>query len=152
MKKFLLVAFFLVGTSINTFPAVSIATIERAFLLNQVSLLKNILPEEQYLSLSFPPPLSFSDTFSPEQTYLIFSHIFSRFKTQEFYSIHLYTLKTPGAAILKTRWAFQDKQTNKRYVLDVYFFLKTTSARPTIKDIPPEQTAWEIIEIKGFRR
>lgn len=152
MKKILLVILLLVGITVQSFPAGSLATIERAFLLNKVSLLKNLLPEKRYLNLSLPPPLSFSDTFSPEQTYLIFKHIFARFKTQEFYSIHLYSLEQPTSAILKTRWALQDKKTNKRYVLDIYLFLQAVSFPAAAGEIIPEKTDWEIIEIKGLRR
>ncbi|OQX53466.1 MAG: hypothetical protein B5M54_06815 [Candidatus Aminicenantes bacterium 4484_214] len=152
MKKVLLVTLIFLGLTGQALAADSLATIERAFLLNKVSLLKNLLPEKRYLNLSFPPPLSFSDTFSAEQTYLIFKHIFARFKTQEFYSIHLYSLEPSPTAILKSRWAFQDKKTNKRYVLDVYFFLQAYSSSEKNHQPSPEKNLWEIIEIKGLRR
>ncbi|HDJ23126.1 MAG TPA: hypothetical protein ENF17_04455 [Candidatus Aminicenantes bacterium] len=158
MKKILpslmLVIIFLFSWSLPLIATDALTNLERAFLLNQASLLKNVLPANRYLNISFPAPLSISNNFSSEQSFLIFNYLFSRFKTLEFYSIHLYyPLAQKGTAILRARWSFQDRQTNKRYALDVYFFLKTSSMFPALpENTVIDQLPWKIQEIKGLPR
>lgn len=156
MKKtglYLLVVFsFGLFWPFNTFATDSLTNLERAFLLNQASLMKNLLPKNEYLSISFSAPLSISDNFSFDQSYLIFKRIFSQFKTLEFYSIQFFPLPHQEAAILKARWSFQDRQTNKKYAINAYFFLKTSLDFSPSENISFENMPWIIQEIKGIHR
>jgi len=136
----MLVIIFLFSWSLPLIATDALTNLERAFLLNQASLLKNVLPANRYLNISFPAPLSISNNFSSEQSFLIFNYLFSR-------------LAQKGTAILRARWSFQDRQTNKRYALDVYFFLKTSSMLPALpENTVIDQLPWKIQEIKGLPR
>jgi len=119
--------------------------IEKSFLQNNEKMLFSLFPENGYINISFPDPISFSDQISSQQAYYFFKNIFSSFSTFEFYSELPFKAANENSFILKTRWSFRNRKNRHQYVFQVFFYI-TKLEGPSNE---PGKHQWQITELKA---
>jgi len=130
-------------TSLQISPFTS--DIEKSFLQNNDKMLFALFPENGYINISFPDPISFSDQISSQQAYYLFKNIFSSFSTFEFYSELPFKAANENSFILKTRWSFRNRKNRHQYVFQVFFYI-TKLEDPSNE---PGKHQWQITELKA---
>jgi hypothetical protein len=125
--------------------------IETAFLQNSPALLGELLTDEGAIPVSLPEPLGLADQLSPDQATLVFSRIFSVFRTTEFTTEpRLSALPGVAGGILKARWSFRNDRTGNRYPFRVYFFIAPVRRGSGPDGSGPGMTL-RIVEIRAER-
>jgi len=125
--------------------------VEAAFLQNSPAILRELLPTQGTIPVSFPEPLSFADQLSPDQAFLVFGRIFSVFKTTEFITDpQLSALPGLPGGILKARWSFRNERTGNQYPFRVYFFIVPLRL-PHSAGARGPRIAFKIVEIRAER-
>ena len=125
--------------------------LEKAFLRTSSGLLRPVLAETAVL-ISLPDPLSFSDQVTGEQATLLFSEIFTRYRTLEFYpESPLVTVPGKPGGIFKAHWSFRDVRTGAGHAFRLFFYLVRESG-PAGPRLPGPVTVWKVSEIRAERR
>lgn len=106
-------------------------------------MLHSFFPSPDFIRLSLPAPISFSDQFSDQQAYFFFEQLFSRYTTFEFYTEGQYLFSGKDKSILRARWSFRDKRTNNQYVFRLFFLLEA------VPNTELSSWVWNIKEIKA---
>ncbi len=141
-----LIASFLL-ISIIQVSSVSTQDIEKAFLQNDAKTLYQLIPENYFINISLPEPISFSDQVSNQQAYFLFKKIFSSYLTFEFYSMDRFSVFSEKKSfIFKGRWSFQDRKNNNKYVFHIFFYMKSFERKNENKE-----DYLKIVEIKAER-
>lgn len=117
--------------------------IDIAFLQNNPKILFDYFPEQGYIHVSFPPPISLSDQLSNQQAFFLFKKIFSSYTTLEFYSGGAPHVTSDNSLIYTSRWSFKDRR-NNLYVFQVFFYLVNKSLGHKGSPL----SAWKILEIR----
>ena len=141
MSNFLISLLLLTSLQISPFTS----DIEKSFLQNNEKMLFSLFPENGYINISFPDPISFSDQISSQQAYYLFKNIFSSFSTFEFYSELPFKAANETSFILKTRWSFRNRKNRHQYVFQVFFYI-TKREDPSNE---PGKHQWQITELKA---
>lgn len=138
-------------TLLLSLPLPIASRIEAAFLQNSPAALREILVDEGTIPVSLPEPLSLADQLSPDQAFLVFSHIFSVVRTTEFTTDpRLSSLPGVPGGILKARWSFRNERTGNQYPFRVYFFIVPTASSPETAVRGPS-ASFRIVEIRAER-
>jgi hypothetical protein len=138
-------------TLLLSLPLPIASRIEAAFLQNSPTALREILIDDGTIPVSLPEPLSLADQLSPDQAFLVFSHIFSIVRTTEFTTDpRLSALPGVPGGILKARWSFRNERTGNQYPFRIYFFVVPAAAPPGPAARGPS-TAYRIVEIRAER-
>ncbi|MCK4496208.1 MAG: hypothetical protein KAU91_07645 [Candidatus Aminicenantes bacterium] len=133
---FTMLSFLLSSTTLN---------IERSFLQNNPKMLYNLFSSKNYIDISLPEPISFSDQLSNQQAYFLFKRIFSSYSTFEFYAERPSFPPEKEIFILKARWSFRDKKNKNQFLFHIFFYLKEEKVKKNRKT----QISWRITEIKA---
>ena len=139
-----------------TLAAVTTQDIDKAFLLNNPSLIHARFSTRSRLAIYLPEPLSFSDQLSDQQAFFLFQNIFKRFSTMEFFpESQVNLVPEEGRFLFRARWSFQDRANNDRFVFRLFILLQKEkpapgSLRRNSRSIgPPLPALWKITEIKA---
>jgi hypothetical protein len=138
-------------TLLLSLPLPIASRIEAAFLQNSPAALREIFVTDGTIPVSLPEPLSLADQLSPDQAFLVFSHIFSIVRTTEFTTDpRLSALPGVPGGILKARWSFRNERTGNQYPFRVYFFIVPTAPFPETAARGPS-ASFRIVEIRAER-
>ncbi|NTV81228.1 MAG: hypothetical protein HGA24_07385 [Candidatus Aminicenantes bacterium] len=138
-------------TLLLSLPLPIASRIETAFLQNSPAALRELFVTDGTIPVSLPEPLSLADQLSPDQVFLVFSHIFSIVRTTEFTTDpRLSALPGVPGGILKARWSFRNERTGNQYPFRVYFFIVPTAPSPD-KAARGPSTSFRIVEIRAER-
>jgi hypothetical protein len=121
--------------------------IERAFLQNDPHMIYSLFPQQSYINISLPEPISFSDQVSNQQAYFLFKKIFASFTTFEFYSENQSSSLEEESTIIKARWSFRDQKNSNQYVFYIFFYLTKRPFQASGKS----DDAWKITEIRAAK-
>ncbi|MBC7363805.1 MAG: hypothetical protein H5U07_04585 [Candidatus Aminicenantes bacterium] len=100
------------------------ASLENIFLQNQAQQLTSLLSTSAPVMISLTEPLNFSDCFSAEQAKVVVETIFNQVTTREFLVDQSQPLIWNNhGAIISARWSFVSRNSSKKYLLRLYFFI-----------------------------
>lgn len=122
------------------------AALENTFLQNDPEQLATLLSPTAPVMISLTEPLNFSDCFSADQARVVVESLFNQVTTQEFLVDQPHPLIWNNhGAIISARWSFVSRNSSKKYLLRLYFFisLEKTAGKegfwPAIKEIRAER-------------
>jgi len=147
----------LIFSILSSLLSTTTKNIENSFLQNNPKMLYSLFSSTNYLTISFPEPIVFSDQLSNQQAHFLFQKIFSSYATFEFYSESDLTIHIKKESfIFKARWSFRNKKNNNQYVFHIFFYLinerfQKTRASPSLPRKKPEsfKDIWKITEIRA---
>jgi hypothetical protein len=122
-------------------------TLDRCFLQNNPSLLPALISSDIPTLITLPEPIQISDCFSPTQTLLVLENILARTSTIEFFLDPANQIVADKRGIIiQARWSFLNKDTGRKYLFWLYFYLtpenqrqKNGGPRLIIKEIRAER-------------
>lgn len=119
-------------------------SIEQAFLQNNPKMLYSLLSTQSNINISLPPPLSFSDQLSNQQTYFLFKQIFNSYATSGFFSNLQPSSTSDDSFIINARWSFKDNNGKMdKFLVFFYFIYESMETKNGIRK------EWKIYEIRA---